>query len=76
MTRPGIVALDARGRLRVSGKDRVRFLQGMLTNDVAGLGPGQSLRGACCSPCDGPMTQVASRWLGWNPCSACSSSWS
>lgn len=31
-----------RGFLRASGKDHVRFLQGMLTNDVAGLAPGQA----------------------------------
>ncbi len=31
-----------RGFLRASGKDHVRFLQGMLTNDVASLAPGQA----------------------------------
>ncbi len=31
-----------RGFLVVGGKDHVRFLQGMLTNDVAGLTPGQA----------------------------------
>ncbi len=32
----------ARGALRVTGSDRVRFLDGMLTNDVASLSPGES----------------------------------
>jgi folate-binding protein YgfZ len=32
--------LTGRGILRVTGKDRVRFLNGMLTNDVATLGVG------------------------------------
>ena len=30
-----------RGRLRVTGRDRQSFLQGMVTNDVAALAPGQ-----------------------------------
>ena len=30
-----------RGRLRVTGRDRQSFLQGMVTNDVAALSPGQ-----------------------------------
>lgn len=34
--------LEARGALRVTGADRVRFLDGMLTNDVAALRPGES----------------------------------
>ncbi len=32
----------ARGALRVTGSDRVRFLDGMLTNEVASLSPGAS----------------------------------
>jgi folate-binding protein YgfZ len=34
------------GQLRVTGADRTRFLQGMLTNDVGPLGPGAWLRAA------------------------------
>lgn len=34
------------GQLRVTGADRTRFLQGMLTNDVAKLEPGGFLRAA------------------------------
>lgn len=34
--------LAARGRLRVRGPDSVRFLDGMLTNHVEALGPGES----------------------------------
>jgi folate-binding protein YgfZ len=35
-----LVDLGFRGLVRASGEDRVAFLQGMLTNDVAGLVPG------------------------------------
>lgn len=40
--RTGAVAFDltGRGSLRVSGPDRVAFLQGVVTNDVRGLAPG------------------------------------
>ena len=38
--------LSGYGQLRVTGADRVRFLQGMLTNDVAALAPGGPLRAA------------------------------
>ena len=33
--------LSGRGRLRVTGKDRTRFLNGQVTNDVKSLPPGQ-----------------------------------
>ena len=36
-----LARLDGRGVLEVSGPTRQKFLQGMLSNDVAGLGPGQ-----------------------------------
>jgi folate-binding protein YgfZ len=35
-----IVDRGGRGRLRLSGKDRRAYLQGLLTNDIAALGPG------------------------------------
>lgn len=38
-----------RGRLRAKGKDRVSFLQNMLTNDVKALGPGGGLFAAVLS---------------------------
>jgi folate-binding protein YgfZ len=38
--------LSARGRLVLSGADRVRFLHGMLTQDVESLTPGQGARAA------------------------------
>jgi folate-binding protein YgfZ len=41
-----IVDQSAHGMLRVTGEDRRRFLQGMLTNDVATLVPGGFLRAA------------------------------
>jgi folate-binding protein YgfZ len=37
----GIVDRSALGRAEVTGRDRAAFLQGMLTNDVKGLAPGQ-----------------------------------
>lgn len=41
-----IVDQSGWGQLEVSGSDRVRFLQGMLTNDVAAIPPGQFRRAA------------------------------
>lgn len=41
---PVVVDQSSWGRLRVSGADRVRFLQGMLSNDVAMLAPGDWCR--------------------------------
>src|SRR6185503_15449336 len=38
--------LSARARLRLTGPDRVRFLHGMVTNDVKRLSPGQGCRAA------------------------------
>lgn len=38
---PLVRELTAIGHLRLTGADRIRFLQGMLTNDVARLAPGQ-----------------------------------
>jgi folate-binding protein YgfZ len=46
----GVVDLSARGRLRLRGADRVRFLQGMVTNDVDKLAVGASLRAAMLTP--------------------------
>jgi len=37
----GLVDRSALGRAEVTGRDRTAFLQGMLTNDVKGLAPGQ-----------------------------------
>ncbi|MGH7361444.1 MAG: YgfZ/GcvT domain-containing protein, partial [Candidatus Methylomirabilales bacterium] len=38
------------GLLRMTGADRVRFLNGMITNDVKTLTPGAGLYAALCSP--------------------------
>ena len=46
----GVVDVSARGRLLLGGGDRVRFLQGMVTNDVAALGEGTSCRAAMLDP--------------------------
>src|SRR5215475_5470914 len=37
------------GKLRVTGEDRERFLQGMVTNDLAGLTPGSFRKAAILS---------------------------
>ena len=43
VTGAGAARLEAsdRGLVRVTGADRVRFLNGMVTNDVAHLAPGE-----------------------------------
>jgi folate-binding protein YgfZ len=46
----GVVDLRARGRFVLRGADRVRFLQGMLTNEVEKLAAGQSVRAAMLTP--------------------------
>ncbi|HXF05109.1 MAG TPA: aminomethyltransferase family protein [Blastocatellia bacterium] len=38
--RVGLLDLSCRGRIQVSGKERVRYLQSLLSNDVARLAPG------------------------------------
>ena len=43
---PLVRELTAIGHLRLTGADRIRFLQGMLTNDVARLAPGQGCHAA------------------------------
>jgi folate-binding protein YgfZ len=45
-----VVDRSTRGRLRVGGADGARFLQGMLTADVAQLTPGASTRAAMLTP--------------------------
>ena len=40
----GISDLSHRGKLRLSGKDHQKFLQGMLTNDVVELHPDHRYR--------------------------------
>jgi folate-binding protein YgfZ len=47
--RPVVADWTGWGKLRVGGADRVRFLQGMLTNDVGALAPGAWLRAAILS---------------------------
>ena len=45
-TKVGISDLSHRGKLRLSGKDHLKFLQGMLTNDVIKLEPGKGMYAA------------------------------
>jgi len=42
----GLLDLSGRGLLQLTGEDRVRFLNGQTTNDVATLQPGQSVYSA------------------------------
>lgn len=42
----GIADLSSRGKLRLSGKEHLKFLQGMLTNDVMKLAPGKGMYAA------------------------------
>lgn len=44
--RAGLLDLSARGKLRLSGKEHLKFLQGMLTNDVMKLGEGEGIYAA------------------------------
>jgi folate-binding protein YgfZ len=46
---PGLVDLSTRGVLEAAGPVRVKFLQGMLTNDLAARSPGQGCRAALLS---------------------------
>jgi folate-binding protein YgfZ len=44
------LVLDARGVLRVAGEDRLGFLQGIVSNNVARAGPGRALWSAFLTP--------------------------
>lgn len=46
----GLFDLSSRGRIEVSGGEAVKFLNGMLTNDVAGLGDGAWMHAAFPNP--------------------------
>lgn len=46
----GLIARTDRGRLRLAGTDRGAYLQGILTNDIAALGPGQGCYAAMLTP--------------------------
>ena len=49
-TSAGVVDLGYRGRLCLTGADRVRMLNGQVTNDVKSLTTGQGCAAAFCSP--------------------------
>ncbi len=49
-TTAAVVDLGFRGRLCLTGSDRVRLLNGQVTNDIKGLGPSQGCAAAFCSP--------------------------
>jgi glycine cleavage system T protein len=46
----GIIDLSHRGKLRLSGREHIKFLQGMLTNDVNKLGVGKGLYATLLTP--------------------------
>lgn len=48
-TTDGIAPLSHLGVIRARGADAVKFLQGQLTNDVAGMGPSQARLAGFCS---------------------------
>jgi folate-binding protein YgfZ len=58
------VDLSAREQLRVSGPDRVSFVQGMVTNDVAALGEGASVYAAILTPKGGMVGDLRVLRLG------------
>src|SRR3954452_8958406 len=45
-----VVDRSGEGRLRLTGPDRVTWLQGLLTNDIAALQPGQGCYAAYLTP--------------------------
>ena len=49
-TAAGVIDLGFRGRLCLTGADRVRLLNGQVTNDVKGLAVGAGCHAAFCSP--------------------------
>lgn len=53
--RAGFLDRRGRGRLRLTGADRLTYLQGLLTNDIARLGPGAGCYAALLTP-QGRMT--------------------
>jgi folate-binding protein YgfZ len=48
--RAALLDRSARGRIVVSGRDRASYLQGLLTNDIAALAPGQGCYAAYLTP--------------------------
>jgi len=48
--RVGVIDRSHRGKVEVTGRDRTAFLQGMLSNDVKALGPGQGCVAAFLDP--------------------------
>ena len=46
MLGPRHTPLDARAVLAVTGEDRVAFLQGLVSNDVARVGPARAIHAA------------------------------
>lgn len=58
-SRVGIFDLSFRGKLLLTGADRVRFLQGMVTNDVKGLKEGEGCYAAMLTPQGKVLTDLS-----------------
>jgi folate-binding protein YgfZ len=58
--RAAVLDRSDRGRVLISGADRASYLQGLFTNDIAALGPGQGLYTAWLTP-QGRM--IADLWV-------------
>ena len=63
---PNVVHLADRATIRVSGEDWRSFLQGLLTQDVETLAPGEVAtapcsrrKGGCCSTCSSKVNPTA-----------------
>lgn len=54
----GLFDIAHMGRLKFTGPDAVRFLDHLLTNDVAGLSPGQVRYSLVCNPAGGILDDV------------------
>lgn len=50
MTSPSVIPLPERVAVRVSGDDRISFLQGLLSNDVRRVGPTRAIYAALLTP--------------------------
>jgi folate-binding protein YgfZ len=59
----GAVRLDDWGLIRAQGADARSFLQGQLTNDIAGLPPGRAALAGYCSP----KGRLLASFIVWSP---------
>ena len=60
----GVIDFSSRGRIVVAGEDRVSYLQGLLTNDIASLKPGYGCYAAYLTPQGRMLTDLSVINLG------------